>query len=453
MLARWNLIIIVITAALLVPASAGAQARIVGGHDASSTAFQTRWSSIAAVLSTGSWGSALCGGAMIDARTVVTAAHCTYSPAAQPLRPSQLEVVVGRRVSTTNDGDRVAIETVTRHPSYRRSTMQNDIAVLRLARAPTVPVGAIQLTSLADESWWGAGLGRAVGNELTGPWIAGWGATNPAGTEFPSALQEAQIAIAADSACRSTSAPGHGSSFDANTMLCAGLPTTSGIGGVDSCHGDSGGPLIVGDAAGGWRLAGLTSWGRDCGGRYFGVYTRVGRYVSWIEPLRFVASTTAPTPSPAPAPDPAPDPAPTPVPDPTPAPDPQLPPDLTTVPAPAPASSMIGPVLTTPAATPATPAPTQRGERPTRPTRVRATYTRRGVRISWRGSHAAPRAAQYRLQIRTTRGWRVRAVTRRSFVILGARWLSSRGTQARVQAVAADGRASRFSRVLVLRAH
>jgi hypothetical protein len=59
-------------------------------------------------------------------------------------------------------------------------------------------------------------------------------------------------------------------------MLCAGFPD----GGVDTCHGDSGGPLIVGA-----RLVGVTSWGDGCARPSRpGVYVRLHHppYQQWL---------------------------------------------------------------------------------------------------------------------------------------------------------------------------
>jgi hypothetical protein len=68
---------------------------------------------------------------------------------------------------------------------------------------------------------------------------------------------------------------------DAQKMLCAGFDA----GGVDSCSGDSGGPLTVlsGSRA---VVAGIVSWGYVCAaaGRP-GLYTRVATLTDWAQPL------------------------------------------------------------------------------------------------------------------------------------------------------------------------
>ncbi|XP_028837037.1 complement C1s subcomponent isoform X2 [Denticeps clupeoides] len=65
-------------------------------------------------------------------------------------------------------------------------------------------------------------------------------------------------------------------------MFCAGQP------GVDSCKGDSGGPVVQpilgsGKADDPYRLKGVVSWGPDCKDRaYKGYYTKVQNYLDWI---------------------------------------------------------------------------------------------------------------------------------------------------------------------------
>ncbi|MGH0173162.1 UNVERIFIED_CONTAM: hypothetical protein FKN15_007837 [Acipenser sinensis] len=66
-------------------------------------------------------------------------------------------------------------------------------------------------------------------------------------------------------------------------MFCAGRVE----GGEDTCSGDSGGAftLLRGVEGGGeeYYAAGIVSWGMDCGKKgNYGVYTRVERYLGWI---------------------------------------------------------------------------------------------------------------------------------------------------------------------------
>lgn len=65
-----------------------------------------------------------------------------------------------------------------------------------------------------------------------------------------------------------------------NRQLCAG-----GNAGIDSCTGDSGGPLMAKNPSNNhWMAVGVVSYGPNpCGARGMpGIYTRVGAYIDWI---------------------------------------------------------------------------------------------------------------------------------------------------------------------------
>jgi Trypsin len=86
------------------------------------------------------------------------------------------------------------------------------------------------------------------------------------------ALRAATVPIVANSTCGSSLY--YGTAFDPATMVCAGFPE----GGVDSCNGDSGGPLESPLEGGGYRLVGITSWGFRCAQPNSpGVYTRIAQ--------------------------------------------------------------------------------------------------------------------------------------------------------------------------------
>ena len=99
--------------------------------------------------------------------------------------------------------------------------------------------------------------------------ISGWGTTSESPfSATVDTLRAATVAVIGDSTCSGD----YGSDFDSATMVCAGFQS----GGVDSCTGDSGGPLEAPLEGGGYRLVGITGWGEGCAEAGFpGVYTRV----------------------------------------------------------------------------------------------------------------------------------------------------------------------------------
>ena len=118
-------------------------------------------------------------------------------------------------------------------------------------------------------------------------WMAiGWGAFKDTGSQgggggrdqaYPDALLQGTVTLAPDTTCDALD----GEPFTASTMLCA---TTTGTPGQNVCNGDSGGPLLVSDGAGGWLQAGIVSWGPRCAHPTIpAVFTRVAAMRSWID--------------------------------------------------------------------------------------------------------------------------------------------------------------------------
>lgn len=219
---------------------------IVGGSRVSTSTYP--W---VVYLATSSGGQ-FCGGTLVAATKVVTAAHCVSGRSASSTR------VVHRRDDKQSTAGTVA--TVSRiwvHPSYRTASSGYDVAVLTLGTS--LPSPYLPLATPSDTALYAAG---------TNATILGWGTTSSGGSTSRYLLG-ATVPVTSDATCRSAY-----SNYSATSMVCAGYPQ----GGVDTCQGDSGGPLVAGG-----KLIGATSFGRGCAlAGYPGVYARISAYHSAI---------------------------------------------------------------------------------------------------------------------------------------------------------------------------
>ena len=244
------------------PVAAGASGDpVVGGTPASLGKYPAQGALLISTDADPTNHESLCGGTLLGQRHFLTAAHCVDG---EP--PTDLLVYMGDvDLSQPNTGIFFNIAAVDVHPGWIPSTIQNDLAMLTLVNiAPFQPLRVIRPH---EGALW------APGTQTT---IIGWGSTQQGGGGSASLL-EANVPLISDALCASQYS-GHLPAFDPNTMVCAY------DGAHDTCEGDSGGPLMVPNPAGGFVLAGVTSWGEGCADADFaGVYARVGGPLNdWI---------------------------------------------------------------------------------------------------------------------------------------------------------------------------
>jgi len=237
----------------LVNASTWQNVGIVGG-DPVSSASSYPW--MAAYLDS---RNQFCGASVIAPGWALTAAHCVSSS-----RPTSEEISVG---SLRYDGRGTPpcvyykVGQTFRHPSWNPSTLDWDVALLKLTT--NINFGTnVQPVDLAP-----ADSNDFADSPAT---CTGWGTTSSGGTA-PLTLREVTYPIISNAECSTMY-----SGITAR-MLCAYEP------GKDSCQGDSGGPYFLKNSAGVWQQVGIVSWGIGCAGEGApGVYTRVSSVVSWI---------------------------------------------------------------------------------------------------------------------------------------------------------------------------
>ena len=243
-----SLLALVVGAGLVVGAAGGANAIVNGSESATGDRpYQ---------VSLQAGGEHYCGGSIIDATTIITAAHCVEGETA-----SGTTIRAGVTDVTSSAGQDVAVASIIAHPSYSQNELA-DIAIIKLAEPLTLG-GNVQAIPLATAA--------QVNAAVTGT-VSGWGAISEEG-EGSSSLLEADVPLVNDAVC--SAALGS----DPATEVCAGGT------GTDSCYGDSGGPLVV-NSADGPVLAGVVSWGEECGGAAPGVYADVPGLTDWVNENR-----------------------------------------------------------------------------------------------------------------------------------------------------------------------
>ncbi len=246
-----------VMAASTVPALGAGQPRIIGGSPIPIT--DAPWQVLVTVRS-----QQQCGGALLNNRWVITAAHCVDQS-----QPGDVSVQVGTATNAAKPA--TAPRTVNRieiFPGWDPRSFRNDVALIELtedvlATPVTLPVA---LPMAENPAIW-----PAAGTPAT---VTGWGATD-AGGGVATELQRANVRILTNP---DTPACGdYGALFDPVSQICAG----EFEGGVDACQGDSGGALVTGIPA---TIAGLASTGIGCAEPgYPGLYTRITTYLPWVQ--------------------------------------------------------------------------------------------------------------------------------------------------------------------------
>lgn len=236
---------------------------VIGG----SAAPAGKWPDAAAVL----WGGdAACTGTLIAPTIVMTAGHCVEGGAPDA-------VLVGATAkSRPEEGETIDVMRAIPYPDSQNTI---DIAVLVLARpATTAP-------RLIASGWARADIKN--GGQVQ---LVGYGTTDRNGNIETDSLMEATSSIT-DYNCMTSSG--------CNVAARPDGELGAGGMGIDTCPGDSGGPLYLLTDYGAF-LAGVTSRGYN-NNQYFcsegGIYGRPDKVIDWIETAASVKLERAPGPT------------------------------------------------------------------------------------------------------------------------------------------------------------
>ncbi|XP_016934109.1 serine protease 1 [Drosophila suzukii] len=204
-----------------------------------------------------SGGSWWCGGSIIGASWVLTAAHCTDGA-------TSVTINYGATVRTSPKFTQtVASKNFIQHESYQSLLIRNDISLIKTD--PIAFSAAVNEIALPAES---STYSTYVGKTAV---ASGWGLTSDSATAVAKDLQYVDLTVIEKSVCQKT----YGTMIVTDRVVC--VDTTSK---ASTCQGDSGGPLALEGV-----LIGATSFGSSsgCEAGLPAAFTNVSYFRSWIK--------------------------------------------------------------------------------------------------------------------------------------------------------------------------
>ncbi|KAL3278860.1 hypothetical protein HHI36_016381 [Cryptolaemus montrouzieri] len=208
-----------------------------------------------------------CGGSLINAKTVLTAAHCFKSTDKTKLEEyytiklGVYNICTSESTQTTFKAEKVKI-----HELYFKKNPYYDIALV------TLTTEASQFVPICLPT-------RPITKRPKEGLVPGLGVLKYEGAT-PCTLHESRLLISSDKECKSMLVNVEKNVSHIIKAFCAGYIQ----GGVDTCQGDSGGPFQIIGTDGKYTLLGVVSFGYKCASPgVLGLYTDVSQYLDWIK--------------------------------------------------------------------------------------------------------------------------------------------------------------------------